>query len=340
MTATHVLSPGFETALVSGVLKPILDAVQLDETLLIGIRAGYISIYYRGGELLKITEASGGSFTASFNYDYDAKDDTKDNLDKRLLRHGSADLRRRKLSAADDAEAVVNVFCELKRLMDSHGKIQSGHEREFQQLIARTNNRSRAANSSHYFITDIEHAKEKARFDMLGVRWRHNERKHSDRLIPVLFEVKYGQKAITGSASLNKHLQDALNYLVEPSNRETMRANIKSQFEQLSRLDLLKYNKTKGGAIESFTVVDNRFQIIFVIAEYPPHSTHLQSALDELDRLHAAFKPRFEDQNVRVELLFAGASLCGCAMYKGSMLSTSQLRKVLKAQGQKPQAAG
>ncbi|MBK9494131.1 MAG: hypothetical protein IPO08_06235 [Xanthomonadales bacterium] len=321
---THVLSPAFKTALLKGSsLNPILKAVQLDDTLLLGIRSGYISIYYRGGELLKIKDTNKSSFDACFNEMYD----TNKVLPQRLQRHGLSGETSWNLSTSAQSEELVGVFHELKRLMDHHNKIRSGHEREFQQLIARMNNRSRSSNSSHYFITDIEHAKESARFDMLGVRWRHNEHQRGDCLVPVLFEVKHGEKAIAGGASLEKHLRDALNHVSNPSDRKKLLANIESQFNALYDLDLLECER--GKAIASFTVVKDCMQIVFVIAEYPPHSNQLQNALSRLDDVLQEFSPKLEAQGVRVDLRFAGASLCGYAMYEETMLSVEQLRSLL-----------
>ena len=52
----------------SGVLRPILDRLRHDDTLSLEIRNGYVSIYYRGGNLLRLTANSRATqFTASFD---------------------------------------------------------------------------------------------------------------------------------------------------------------------------------------------------------------------------------------------------------------------------------
>jgi len=321
--ATHVLSPTFKAALLQGgSLNPILDAIQRDATLLLGIRSGYISIYYRGGELLKITEAKKGCFAARFNHMYHEHTELPEPL-KCIASEGKINWR---ISISAQAKDVVSVFHELKRIMDHHDKIRSGHEREFQQLIARVNNRSRSSNSSHYFITDIEHAQGSARFDMLGVRWRHNEHQRGDCLVPVIFEVKHGEKAIAGVASLVKHLEDALDYVSD--HRATLLANIESQFNALYDLNLLECKR--GKAVSTFKAVKDCLQIVFVIAEYPPHSNQLRNALSRIEKL----TPELEARGIQVR--FAGASLCGYAMYEGSMLSIEQLRTLLDVPGKSP----
>ena len=56
--------------------------------------------------------------------------------------------------------------------MDYHFSVKWKLEREFQQLVARENNRSAISNQTEYFITDIELADEQSRFDMLALKWR------------------------------------------------------------------------------------------------------------------------------------------------------------------------
>jgi len=53
-------------SLLGGVLQPVLEAVKKDDTLMLGLRGTYVSIYYRGGELLKIQPATEGGFRGFF----------------------------------------------------------------------------------------------------------------------------------------------------------------------------------------------------------------------------------------------------------------------------------
>ena len=53
----------------NGILKPILSRLKYDHTLMLAIRKDYVNIYYRGGNILKITELS-NSYKADFNDNY------------------------------------------------------------------------------------------------------------------------------------------------------------------------------------------------------------------------------------------------------------------------------
>ena len=43
-----------------GLLNPILARANQDQTLMLAIRENYINVYYRGGNLIRITEQNAG----------------------------------------------------------------------------------------------------------------------------------------------------------------------------------------------------------------------------------------------------------------------------------------
>lgn len=288
-------------ALLDGCLHPILKALHADDTLMLGLRGDYVSVYYRGGELLKIRPGSSGDFRITANIDYGHP---QDHLD-------------RTVGTAAQAEAVVGTIPAMKWLMDWHSKIRSSHEREFQQLVVRENNRSRSAGSSDYFITDMEHASGNSRFDMLGAHWSHRDRKHGDRLTPVIFEMKYGEQALTGGAGLAKHIEDLRNWLSDSEFVAKLKANVASQFNQLAELGLLEFNRSDS--IDTFTC-DDRLRVVLVLAAFNPRSSKLLPILKEIE----------ENPIPSVDLRVFHASFCGYLMHENSMLDLSQTIEQLK----------
>lgn len=324
MQVSHQLSNAFMKDLLGGTLSPLLREVKEDDTLLLGLRGAYISVYYRGGQLLKITPGGDG-----YNVTFDRNYDSTNVLQERLTRYGCPDVLDRGIRSSEDTSQLVDVLSELKRLMDRHAKVQSGLEREFQQVAARVNTRTKSSNSSHYFITDIEHAYGKARYDMLGVRWRRNvEHRDHKCLVPVIFEVKYGLDALEGTSGVLGHLEKTLADLQDETFRRGLRENVIAQFSQLSELGLIKYER--GRSKDLFEAVDGHVQIVFLLAEYVPHSIKLAGILDECDRLMASSAEAFEAAGLNVELLFASASLCGYGMHERTMLTTSKVRELVR----------
>ncbi|MBI3581042.1 MAG: hypothetical protein HY098_03040 [Nitrospinae bacterium] len=63
------LSSNFMGSLKAGLLTPMLERVKNDETLMLAVRADYLNIYYRGGNLIRITEKD-GIFSGEFDVKY------------------------------------------------------------------------------------------------------------------------------------------------------------------------------------------------------------------------------------------------------------------------------
>lgn len=305
MDATHAISPLFMSALLDGCLHPILEAVRDDDTLMLGVRGDYITIYYRGGELLKVRPGAANNYRITANRDYGHPSDYLDRI----------------IATASQAESVVGTLPVMKWTMDRHSKIRSSHEREFQQLVVRENNRSRSAGSSDYFITDMEHASGNSRFDMLGARWTHRDRKHGDRLTPVIFEMKYGEDALAGSAGLAKHFDDLRRSLSDSQFVATLRANVASQFNQLTDLELMNFNRSES--IGTFTCND-QLRVVLVLAAFNPRSSKLLPILEDLNaQWQKAPIPR-------VDLRVFHASFCGYLMHENSMLDLPETIDQLK----------
>lgn len=305
MNATHAIAPLFMSALIDGCMRPMLEAVQEDCTLMLGLRGAYVSVYYRGGELLTIRPAGPDAYRVTANARYGHVDNFRDRL----------------IATRSDAQEVVTTFPAMKWTMDRYTKIRSGHEREFQQLVVRENNRSRGAGSSDYFITDMEHAKGSARFDLLGARWTHKDRKHGDRLTPVIFEMKYGEGALSGDAGIAKHIDDLRRCLSDEQFVANLRANVASQFNQLAELGLMEFNRSES--IKSFTCA-SQLRIVLVLAAFNPRSSKLLPILEEV---HAQWQ---KDPIPNVDLRVFHASFCGYLMHENSMLDLADTIEQLK----------
>jgi len=88
--------------------------------------------------------------------------------------------------------------------MDFYFTKHMKEEREYQHLWVRENNYSSIANSTDYFIADIEYDNHKnARFDIVAIEWlsdasiRKLKNGHNPKL--VVIEMKYGDGAFRGS---------------------------------------------------------------------------------------------------------------------------------------------
>ncbi len=310
---TRELSKDFVNNLKSsnGLLHMILGQVKQDHTLMLAIRDGYINIYYRGGSLLKATEQSKNSFLFSFDKQYATTEIVLPTLPATIRNH-------------DDVKAWVDHFPQLKEVMDIYFSKYSKLEREFQQLVARENNYSNISNNSEYFVSDIEFADRElnARFDMLAVRWLASQRRNGNQCKAALIEMKYGDDALDGKAGLLKHLQDIDALVSDKSKYPLFIEMIESQFNQFDELKLLNFKHSSNGTKVKININDKP-EVIFILANHNPRSTKLKSILNDPKII------AYCEQNQRFELRFFVSSFSGYGLHSKCMLTLAQFRELL-----------
>jgi hypothetical protein len=309
--APRTIDDRFLADLKSGMLNPILDKVQHDDTLMLALREGYINIYYRGGSILKLKDL-GGRYEAS--------------MDTQYFKSAPAPYYPPKLTTVDEAIQWVAAVPQLKSAMDGHLAKKRATEREFQQLAAWENNRSPIANETEYFITDIEYADNVGRLDMLGVRWRYNERKSESSLVPVLIEMKYGNGALSGESSgLLSHYAHIAELLSDKARAMAVRDTIRNHFLALRDLELIQYNKSTLAPNPDFSL--EKPEVVFLLANYNPRSPALAGILSKLQELEEerAQKNRGGDFDLR----FFVSAFAGYAMHHACMLTTAELVQVI-----------
>src|ERR1039458_5293025 len=153
---SRCLSKRFITDLKEGgALWPLVERVNADRTLCLEIREGYINIYYRGGNLLKVSSPPGG-YAAFFDKKYaDCYEDARAAADS--------------VCSSKNVAEWLSYFPTLKQAMDLHIGKHPKEERETQQSILRENNFGKVSRATDYFICDIEYANLHGRFDLVAV---------------------------------------------------------------------------------------------------------------------------------------------------------------------------
>ena len=175
----------FINDLLVGELSYFLSQVKNNrDTLSLEIRNGYINIYYKGGNLLKITQQTKGySFYFDSKYCKHANPTGKESLIRLLTKN--------------EAEEYITNFDLFKREMDLWFKDHPKEERDYQHKLLVNNP----------CIVDIEYQiKRIMRLDMLVV---------ADRKL-IIAENKYGNGAISGNAGVSKHYADMCDVLNTP----------------------------------------------------------------------------------------------------------------------------
>ena len=303
------ISKQFVNDMKEGCLKHLLDRVHEDATLFLAIRNKYINIYYRGGSLMKLVEKSEGTYVASFDDNYDD------------MKRGLPELPKQ-IKAAESTQKWIEAFPRLKEAMDLWFSRHPKLEREFQQVVARENNNSSVSNQTEYFITDVEYADNEtgARFDMLAIKWLRSKRKQGCSCIPALIEMKFGDSALSGSAGLEKHLTDFTKFISEGAYQKSLKA-MEVQFAKMRELKLIRFG-SRGNDYEVSLDVNDRPEVIFLLAGHNPDSTKLSTFLNTLNEMDLETLP--------FDLKFYVANFAGYGLHDKCMYNLEEFSKLVK----------
>ena len=275
---------------------------------MLAIRDGYINIYYRGGNLLRIAKTSGKSDSYDFFFDkkYDLSIGYTSYFDLYLPS---------KISGHEQILQWISSFPKLKELMDFWFNENPKTEREFHQLVERANNRSSISNETEYFIIDIEMADANlgARFDILAIKWLANGRKDGKNCKASFIEMKYGDGALSGESGLVNHLNDINQFLTDEKNYISTLEAMTTQFNQLDELGLIKYKHCTNNTKIKLEPKDKP-EFIFLIANHNPRSRKLQEILNTGEFKELASSDKFD-------LRFFVSSDAGYGMHNCNMLT-------------------
>ena len=235
----------FISDLTGGELSFFLRQVQnRRKELSLEIRGNYINIYYRGGNLLKITQKRNGY---SFQFD------------SRYCLNKENDLHYEQIAGLDSSSSddYIDVFDLLISEMEEWFSAHPKPEREYQHQLL-THNPA---------VIDIEYqVKNLMRLDMLLVT--------DGRLI--VTENKYGLGAVSGSAGLAKHYRDIYRVLTDRGLKDELYASVRNIAECKYSLGLLNEPISLSD--------QEKPEILFLLADYNPRSRSAYNEFREIDK--------------------------------------------------------
>jgi hypothetical protein len=299
------LNRQFMQELKGGLLSPLLKKVINDHSLSLEIRNNYINIYYRGGNLLKISCPDEHTYKPFFDDNYVLEKGT-------LLK----DLPT-KISSYKNLIDWLDKFPLLKSEMDNWFSKYPKTERAMQQMVMWENNNSSIASSTDYFIIDIEYDnRQGSRFDMVAVQWDSDAiaRKLKSKDLPKLcfIEMKYGDAALDGSSGIVEHAKQWKEYL-SPS-IEDIKTEMLTLFQQKRELELIASLQETRNEIESFS---KEVDCIFLIANHDPSSQKLKESIQKLQDI------KIPD----VEIKFCASNFMGYGLFKENVLKIDEFQK-------------
>lgn len=302
------LSEQFFRDLQTGNLSPLLERVRQDNTLMLAIRKGYITIYYRGGSLLKIQENK-SMYAVSFDHNYNTSPGKHRILSLDLLDS---------ITTIDDANSLIGHIPQLKEIMDFHITANPKEEREYRQVVVRENNYSSISNGTEYFIldTEIEDTILDGQFVLSGIKWDAQKRQHLSTCKPVFIEMKYGDSSLGGTAGLLSQLERIGTFVHDRPNYEHFLKSMEEQFKQLDTLNLIQFKHPRD--VDLHLDPDDKPEFIFLLANHNPRASKLKSILTD---------PHFQAKAnaAPFELLFSVTSFAGYSLHSRSMYTLDQM---------------
>lgn len=300
------ISPDFEDDLIRGMLSPILQQVHKDNNLSVEIRNNYINIYYRGGNLLKITKKASQH---KYSFEFDIQYCKEENQNKSEIA---------KLTKQVDSEVHVDEWAKafriIKEEMDTYFASRSKPEREYQQLVVRENNIGRASKETDYFICDIEYQTEMTRLDLIAVKKSINGKFRLS-----LIEMKYLDDALKGKSGVVDHVRKA-DIFIQKWDLSLLREEMRDILNIKRRLGLIE------NLPDEIEFTDEIPEFIFLLANHKPASSIMETELNNL--VSEGF---YFDFCKNAELKIAVANFMGYGLFNDCIYSLSEFKTINEA---------
>jgi hypothetical protein len=217
-----------------------------------------------------------------------------------------------------EAHDWYHYFPVAKQAMDFYYSSYAKEEREYQQLVVRENNYSSIANSTDFFIIDIEYDnRANARFDLVAMEWPSDpsNRRLQNGFKPklVIFEMKYGDGALNGSSGMLKHRIDFDAFTSDPAVVSAFKDEMLKILEQKRALRLIPplqkiEGKGNGNSIKEFA---EGLELVFLIANHDPESSGLQTELCTM-----------KDSKAK----FIASNFCGYGLFQQNVFDMNQFQ--------------
>jgi hypothetical protein len=266
-----------------------------DSSLCLELRQNYVNVYYRGGNLMKVSRVPSG-YAAFFD----------DNYFKGTVPPGS--IPEAPIQQPAHVAAWLAALPWLKQGMDLFRGRHPNSERDVQQMILRDNNFGGVARDTDYYVCDIEYASRHGRFDAVAVHWpsigRERMKQGGRRL--VLAEVKYGDGALGGRAGLHAHITDVNEHLADPSNVAALKVEMVHVFNQKRTLGLMDC----GRDLLSFS--DEPPLLLLILVNHKPAKSRLRKLLRTLPR------------STHADLRIATGCLLGYGLYDPAIVTVEE----------------
>jgi len=308
------LNKRFMDDLKDGILKNLLERIKNDSSLDLQFRGDYINVYYRGGVILKLEQKT-DSYNASINKKYFEKEDIVE--------------FKPEIQSLEDMQDWIDKAPLIKQARDFHYSNKKTAEREFVQLIVRSNNYEKTSNSTDFFITDMEYTagkEHKGQIDLLALEWNTKQRSANSLKTKFAFiEVKFGNNAINGKSGLKDHLNDIHNFVSSEVEYKELVKDTVEVFQQKRELGLYSLAKENNNEISHAHIESEKPLFIILLADFAVHNNNLEKIIADID----------EEKYPNIDIRFSIGSFMGYGLYSNNILTKDETMNYIKYASQK-----
>lgn len=219
-------------------LQALLNYVKHDPACWLEVRHDYLSCYYRGGSIFKLTFNVPGQ---TLTFEMDKKYLKLEKTSPEKFSEQAAWLKTR----SKDPRQWMDHLNSLKLVMDAWFAEHPKGERSVQQKLVEINS---FANGRRCQAIDQEWAiprhTEFGRTDIVAVR------QEGERYVPVLIELKNGTKAFNSTSGIKAHYNKMMRFLKEENSEAYLVETIRGIWASKVRLGLLKDPVPEAGAFD------------------------------------------------------------------------------------------
>ena len=309
------LTSEFIKDLNGGILKDCLNYVQRNKELILEIRKKYINIYYKGGNVFRISPARQG-YRFFWDTEYLNKIEEKVEFDKERWKKLRNVMDRK--SCMDCVETIPKIL----NIMNIYFKNKPKREKFIQQEVVKTKL------LSGYILTDFEYQKgNRARFDLMGVKC------HGSKPILSYIELKEGYKSLRTmpymykgkekqTSGLKKHLEDILDELKSISSEVKQSKMI---FEQKKSLGFLSDKDFPE------KVSLDEIEVLFVVANYMTRGGRRYSSnlRKEVDLIENFLVEKSIPYKLQINMMYIEADTNGKLIDKSKIVNYSEWEELL-----------
>ena len=293
----HYLKESFLKNLREGEYAAVLASVLKDDTLDLELRGQSVVVYYRGGKLFSLKD---GCDCVVFNPQYGLKS----NLEVKV----------------DEVAKNIPLF---KYYVDLYLSKKKNYEKEFQQLVVRTNNYttfSHISKGTDYYIADFEYVtREIGRYDLVGFRFKGSNKSYELCKLS-LIEMKYGKDSLKGKQGIMGHLSDFKKLFDDKKKLAYLSKEMTKVLQQKYYLGLVPgLDAGSSDALVEKMKAPIEMEAIMAMGDFNKNSKQLRNELSLIN-----------PDNYPFEVYFARSPFLGYGLYEQSFISLKDLKKEME----------